>query len=106
MRWLWKWLILGAAAALLFVAGCVIVLCLPRPECPVHSASAARVIPGMTRAEVEAILGGPPGDYRVRSRAVTIDVALAPVPGRVLEKWRGDAGIALVQFGPDGRVAV
>src|SRR5262249_25897299 len=38
---------------------------LPRPS-PVTFANDERISKGVTRAEVEAILGGPPGDYRTR----------------------------------------
>jgi hypothetical protein len=60
----------------------------------------------MTGEEVAAIFGGPPGDYRVGTRAVTIEVGLAALPGNVMKVWRGDEGMAFIQFGPDGRVAV
>jgi hypothetical protein len=100
-----KWLILGTVGTVLLVAGVIVALLLPRPESPVNEAAAARVQPGLTEAEVEAVLGGPAGDYRVGSRAVTFEVGLAPPPGHVLKTWRGDDGLVLIQFGPDGRVA-
>jgi hypothetical protein len=49
-----------------------------------------------------ADVGGPPGDYRVGSRAITIEIGLAPLPHNVLKVWRGDEGMAFIQFGPDG----
>jgi hypothetical protein len=60
----------------------------------------------MTEAEVAALLGGPPGDYRVGSRAMTFAVGLAPAEGNTIKEWRGDQGLAMIEFGPDGRVAV
>jgi hypothetical protein len=35
----------------------------PRHECPVTKAKVAQIKEGMTREEVQAILGVPPGDY-------------------------------------------
>jgi hypothetical protein len=53
----------------------------------------------MTRAEVEAILGGPPGDYRTRP-GFGVEGLLHP--GRVL--WFGDDGFIMVIFRPGGGV--
>jgi hypothetical protein len=99
-----KWLILGAIAAVLFFTGIVIALLLPRSESPVNSTNVARIQLGQSEAEVEEILGGPPGDYRRGSRSMTFDVALDAIPPNVLKRWRGDEGLALIQFDPDGRV--
>ncbi len=99
-----KWIILGCVATVLSVAGTMFALLASRPESAVNRANAARIEPGMTEDEVKAIFGGPPGDYRIGSRAITFDVGLAALPGNTMQTWRGDEGLAMVQFGPDGRV--
>jgi hypothetical protein len=99
-----KRLLLPLAVFLCLVVALLTLIVAFRKECPVNAASVARVRNGMTRTEVEGFLGGPPGDYRRRSRSLDFDVGLAPLPGNSLEKWRGDEGLALIQFGPDERV--
>jgi hypothetical protein len=99
-----KWIIAACVVVALCTVGLLVLLIVTRRVSPVNAASAARVQVGMTQAEVAAIFGGPPGDYRVGSRAMDFDVGLAPLPGNTLQRWRGDDGLALIQFGPDGRV--
>jgi hypothetical protein len=55
-----RWLLALAGLAVL-VAGVVVLW--PRPE-RITPEKVDRIHEGMSRAEVEAILGGPPGDYR------------------------------------------
>ncbi len=57
-----KYLIAGLAVALL-LGGALFALLRPW-HCPVNRAAFERIKEGMTRAEVEKILGGPAGDYR------------------------------------------
>jgi hypothetical protein len=57
-----KRLKLLTVAVVLLAAGTTFVLW-PRPD-RITAANCARIREGMSRAEVEAILGGPPGDYR------------------------------------------
>ena len=55
------------ALALLLVGT---LLPLVRPlRCPVNRAAFERIKVGMTQAEVHAVLGGPPGDYRTEPSA-------------------------------------
>ena len=62
----------------------------------------------MTQAEAEAVLGGPPGDYRTRPRPRWLPPA--PVTPGVwedapkVERWEGDDGTAVVAFRPAGTV--
>jgi hypothetical protein len=69
-----------------------------------------RIQPGMTQAEVEAILGAPPGNY------CTGDLVCvhwgndllhfgSDGPGCVDQSWAGDEGILKVRFLPEGTVA-
>jgi hypothetical protein len=81
----------------------------PQPPCPVDvgPASFDKLQIGMNESEVEAILGGPAGDYRTRpgvwyvfagSWSGSID---DPVP--TFKEWETDHFAILVSFGPDGR---
>jgi hypothetical protein len=60
-----------------------------------------RIEKGMSRAEVEALIG-PPGDYRTGpSGIVSMTIYCGPSKGK-LEAWAGDHGGICVYFGPDG----
>jgi hypothetical protein len=68
---------------------------------------------GMSRAEVEALFGVPPGDYRTKENYLSLSpppsdmmfgTRVWPPPGSVAEEWEGDAGKFLVAFDPAGRV--
>jgi hypothetical protein len=59
-----KWLavaLVGTSAAFAII---VVFLQVAGNNCVLRLQQLERVTPGMTRAEVEALLGGPPGDYR------------------------------------------
>jgi hypothetical protein len=56
-------LLIGLLAVSLVLAGVLVALVMPR-HCPVNRAAYDRIEEGMSLAEVEALLGGPPGDYR------------------------------------------
>jgi hypothetical protein len=61
----------GLKALFVIVAVVVALVCVLLPlmlpyRSPVTRAAHERIEEGMTQAEVEAILGGPPGDYRTR----------------------------------------
>jgi outer membrane protein assembly factor BamE (lipoprotein component of BamABCDE complex) len=60
-----------------------------------------RIKEGMSRAEVEALLGGPPGDYHTEnifycSFGVTLDGQF--------ERWSGNEGAILIRFDKQDRV--
>jgi hypothetical protein len=81
----------------------VVLALLLRPwHCPVNRTSCAQIETGMTWAEVEAVLGGPPGDYTTRPggfvTAVLNSASLGP-----RDSWHGDECVAHVTF-EDGRV--
>jgi hypothetical protein len=107
---------LAALALPLAVLGASLPLALPW-RCPVTQAASEQVKPGMTLAQVEKILGGPPGDYRTRPPA---PVKISPEPVkisyerlsygrrmRILERpirregWEGDDGTIEVGFYED-----
>jgi hypothetical protein len=60
-----KKLLVGLLAVGLVLAGMLLALVMPR-HCPLTRAACGRIKEGMTQAEVEKILGVPPGDYRTR----------------------------------------
>jgi len=89
-----KWVVGFLALALLLV-GVLMPLVVPR-HCPVNRRAFERVEVGMTQAEVQAILGGPPGDYRTRP---------GPAPCCFHnstfwhdEQWFGDEGNVVVLY--------
>jgi hypothetical protein len=58
----------------------------------------------MSEAEVEAVLGGPAGDYRTRGD-ISYDFGLShgsyiPPPNHVTKEWQTDEGIVIVDFEP------
>ena len=92
-----KWWWTTPLAVFLLLAGALLPALHPPPQ-KVTEANSERIKPGMTRAEVEAILGGPPGDYRTRPTQ-TVDIWMAEG-----EAWFGDEGDCIVAF--DRGVAV
>src|SRR5262249_11442376 len=87
-----KWVFLALALVLLLVGGMLPVL-FPRPS-PVTREAFIRIKAGMTRAEVESILGGKPGDYRT-----TPAYALSGSGGGISwDIWSGDEGEVCVYF--------
>ena len=56
----------------------------------------------MTRAQVEAILGGPAGDYRTPPLRPPDEALLAALPPG--ERWQGDRHSVYVAFDAGGRV--
>ena len=85
----WRWLLAGALlGAVLLVA-----LALLPQRHPIDKATVDRIRPGMTRGEVEELLGG-------RGLAT----ARTPVPGQTKTAWMGSEGGCVVVFDADGRV--
>jgi hypothetical protein len=76
-------LVIVCLAVALLLGGALFALLRPC-TCPVTAAAYERIEAGMTRAEVESILGGPPGDYRTcpgtRNRLPRIRTRLIPIP--------------------------
>jgi hypothetical protein len=67
---------------------------------PVNRANIKRIRAGMTRAEVEAVLGVPPGDY-----TTIFDLPRSCISGRRLDGWWiSNSGELFVDFSPDGLV--
>jgi hypothetical protein len=104
----WKrvlfWLISSLVLAL--TAATILVLCIDR-SIKFYPRIAADLRRGWTRAEVEAYLGGPPGDY------TTVPYSLDPPEGflemfardgRTRLMWISDAGCVLVSLDRNGKV--
>jgi hypothetical protein len=112
--------VIGAALAL---AGGVWLLW-PEPHPSINRGSAAKILSGMTPAEVEAILGGPPRDDRMvptvldekvpvelqdptNPHTYDTDIEVSDQDGRVVfsrKEWQSNRLTILVDFGADGRV--
>jgi hypothetical protein len=88
--------LLAGVPLLLVLAGALVLLRPPGP-CPVTRGAYERIEPGMSRTEVEEILGGPPGDYRTRPTRVEE----GPGSGFTWEGWWGDEGMVEVCFRGD-----
>jgi hypothetical protein len=80
----------------LVLLGFLMNLLMPR-HCPVSLAACERVVQGMTQAEVHAILGGPPGDYRTRPSGLPLNCW----EGLEREDWHGDEGTVTVRYSKD-----
>jgi hypothetical protein len=107
-----KWWLIGSLAVLLVLVGILLPVLFPWPS-KVNRANYERIELGMSRAEVEAIFGGPPGDYRTRPVTIpststwevttpgtsTWNVSV-PLSGEV--SWSGDEGDAVIQFDASG----
>ena len=92
---------IACVAVVLVLAGGLIALLGPR-HCPVNRAAFGRIEEGMTRAEVHAILGGPPGDYRTGPPPpppllVSNDRSGPPT---LIAVWEGDEGKLTLDFDP------
>jgi hypothetical protein len=66
-------------------------------------ANYCRIRTGMSRAEVEALLGGPPGGYCTERTILIEDPSLPPPPDDG-EIWAGDDGGVIVVFDAGGQV--
>jgi hypothetical protein len=96
---------------LAFICGVGLWAAWPAPS-PIGRAGLGKIRPGMRRAEVEALLGGPPGDYRCEGAVYEATAVEAPgwhpptadysLDGA--EEWRGDRMLIAVKFDRDGRV--
>jgi hypothetical protein len=63
-----------------------------------------RIKDGMSRAEVEDILGGPPGDFTTEAVVYFLPLRRFGCDGVWVASWNGNSGRVLVQF--DGQGAV
>jgi hypothetical protein len=72
----------------------------------IDPAHCKRIKAGMSRAEVEAILGGPPGDFRTENVGFLVSIPAGDwvVSVERSESWVGDEGRIAVVFDEQGRV--
>jgi hypothetical protein len=94
----------AVSAVLLVVVGSLLPVLWPGPS-PVTRAASDRIRVGMKQAEVQAILGGHPGDYTTQPVLV-----FHPYGGGVLmgpghlRQWWGDEGVVQVRIDEGGTV--
>jgi SmpA / OmlA family len=65
-----------------------------------------QIRPGMTEGQVEAILGGPSGDYSTEPIVWASGMQRLPWNPERAQAWTGNEGIITVWFDADGRVTV
>jgi hypothetical protein len=95
-------LLLVLLAVGLMLIGPLFPLVGPR-HCPVSRTACEQIKTGMTLVEVEAILGGSPGDYLTRPRPLYGFRGEIP-DDSVLVQWHGDEGTARVFCSRCGKV--
>jgi hypothetical protein len=101
----------------ILVVGLWPVRLLPQSSCPVHVHWEAfkQLKRGMSNDEVEAILGGPEGDYRTRNDIYYVFSApgahakdnngdIYRPPGSIKREWLSDEYAIELWYGPDGTV--
>lgn len=97
----WKWLALAAGAAFLLASG---VIANSHRRSPVTLETYQRIVAGMTRTEVKALLG-PPGDYRTAPMTTNVQSSaecellphsLGSSTGSLC--WKKDSGSISVSF--------
>jgi hypothetical protein len=96
--------LLGALVVLAVLVAAGIFVIWPRPD-QITRANLDRIKKGMRRAEVEAILGGPPGDYRNGPIIHHIEASYAAhvhTDGSLT--WEGDDGFGWISFDSSGSV--
>jgi hypothetical protein len=94
-------LLIICSGLLVVVAVVILAALVPRSRPPAVSRQQCEQLKeGMTRQEVEAVIGGPPGDYTTRE--------YMPLPLGIRycqhEQWVGDEGMIFVYFDQAGRV--
>jgi hypothetical protein len=92
--------ILLVVIALASLAGVAALLWLSPAQPEVSLTTVLRLTPGMSEADVAAVLGPPTSD---RTDQPLVGVSPSAAGGRVLE-YAGDRATAMVEFGPDGQL--
>lgn len=90
-----------AIACMLGLSAFLGLLAIPRHG--IVEGSAGRIRPGMSQKEVEAILGGPPGDYGPESVASESVCVVVPEPPNREETWNAGYVAVSVLFDADGK---
>jgi hypothetical protein len=100
-------ILLGVGALMALVAVGLVVFVLIRPRPTIDEATKNRIQPGMTEAEVDAIIGAPegvytPGNFITGQKAFEIGIAMQGAAKR--KKWVGEHGMIQVFFDNQGKV--
>jgi hypothetical protein len=105
--------ILGAVFSVLTIGISILAFRGSRPvSSPINVATLGKIHTGMQRAEVEALLGGAPGDYSRRRAIYDASVVIIPDSQTVsveyslegAQEWRGDRMLIAVKFDRTGSV--
>jgi len=98
-RW---WLLGGSAICVVIVL--VLLYVHARSLLSIDQETCDRVRPGMSLAEVEGILGGPPGNYTGLFSKKDVSVPLTVAGSTSRQQWTGRRGVVIVFFDEEGRV--
>src|SRR5262245_14597104 len=101
-RWT-LWLLAFAGVGFAFYVAAFL---LPAPQSPpINWESFERIQTGMSRAEVEKILGNQPGDYTTGDiENIGLKSNDNGLPSRWASRWLGDRGLIAVAFDRNGKV--
>jgi hypothetical protein len=94
--------LVGASAV--FLAVLIVVYLRHCALLPIDKATCDKVERGMTRPEVEAILGGPPGNYTGLFFKKDIAVPLTVAGSASRAQWTGTSGVLIVFFDEQEKV--
>ncbi|MCI0680577.1 MAG: hypothetical protein L0Y71_00620 [Gemmataceae bacterium] len=97
-----RWYLRLSVIALLGTAGFVVLL-MTRPASPINRVNFKKIQVGMTLAEVEAIIGLPPGDYSTGS-LVTVEYKECTVAMQVLKEMGKEADEVVARKVTDGLI--
>jgi hypothetical protein len=94
-----RWIFLGGSLAGLFVVLLYWTQCQPDPD-PIRYEEFSQIEDGMHRADVEQLLGCPPGNYRTGPVRRRVGEAMSGgrVPPDTWHTWKGDHGNINVGF--------
>jgi SmpA / OmlA family len=101
-----RWFLLVPLAIVLVLVGVLLPVLFPRPS-KVTRENCERIQVGMTRVQVEEILGGPAGDYRSGPTNMDTVILAGGIYGRVGDGsgddaeicgWTGDEASVTIQF--------
>jgi hypothetical protein len=102
------WIILSLSLFLAIVVAWNLFVGVSRPRWVINRERFSRIERGMSRAQVQAILSVPPGDYTIlKAKPIVIDVSWGVTPPtHTKEEWISDVGWICITWNADQVVDV